>query len=88
MRPLREDERDEIESVKHLIKYVLTKPNIEEFQIYGALKELEKIGKKYVLSGIVTEKELAELTDLDDSKELVEKFMSMLFKNINAEEAK
>ncbi len=78
MRSLREDERDEIECVKHLIKYVITKPNVPAFKVWEAMKELETIGEKYVVSGIVTEEELNELIDLEDFKELIEKFMSLL----------
>ena len=64
MRPLREDERDEIESVKHLIKYVLTKPNIEPFKVWEAVLQLDSIAKKYVLSNIIKEEELNELSVL------------------------
>lgn len=78
MRSLREDERDEFECVKYLIKYVITKPNIPAFKVLEAMKELETIGEKYVVSGIVTEEELSELIDLEDFKELIEKFMSIL----------
>ena len=80
MRPLREDERDEIEAVKHLIKYVITSRNIKEFEMWNAVKKLEELGKKYVLTGIVSEEELCELTDLDDNKELVSKLMNILIR--------
>lgn len=76
MRPLREDERDEIESVKHLIKYVITKQDIEAYKIWDAVLQLNSIGEKYVSTNTVTESELSELCDLDDMKELVTKLMS------------
>jgi len=82
MRPLREDERDEIEAVKYLIKYVVTAKNIEAFKIWDAMKKLDEIAKKYVLTGIVSEEELSELTDFDDSKELVTKFIYVLIDDL------
>jgi|GEM_PF-5139691 len=82
MRALREDERDEIECVKHLIKYVNTKPNIESHEIWNAVLQLNDIGKKYVISNIVSQKELNELCDLDDMKELIEKLMFRLISHI------
>ena len=75
MRNLREDERDEIEAVKHLIKHVITKPNVEAFMLYEAVIELNRIGQKYVIGGIVSDNELNELLDLDDMKEVIEKFL-------------
>ena len=78
MRSLREDERDEIESVKHLIKHVITKPNIEGFKIWEAVLGLSEIAEKYVVSGIVSEEELNELTDIDDVKELITKLMGKI----------
>lgn len=86
MRALRDDERDEIESVKHLIKYVITKPNIESFKIWDAVTQLDEIGKKYVISGIVTEEELAELCDLEDIKYLMDKLFSILKKELNSQQ--
>lgn len=85
MRTLREDERDEIESVKHLIKYVLTKPDIQAYQIWGAILELDKVGKRFVLSGIVTETELSELLELEDMKELMQRFMLEIRKHLELE---
>ena len=78
MRPLREDERDEIEAVKYLIKYVNTKPNVEGFEVWNAVLKLDEIGRKYVLTGIVSEEELSELTDLEDSKELISRLMGKI----------
>lgn len=82
MRDLSEVERDEIEAIKHYVKYVITKPNVEDYKIWDAILKLEDMSKKYVLSGIIKEKELNELFDLDDSKELVQKLFSMLCKHI------
>lgn len=82
MRTLREDERDEIESVKHLVKYINTKPDVQDFEVYNALMQLDKIAKKYVISNIVTEDELDELIEVDDLKELIGRFMNMLIKHL------
>lgn len=72
-----EDERDEIEAVRHLMKYVLIKHNVECSMIWRAILELEKIGHKYVLPGIATEEELSELLDLEDMKEFVDNYEGM-----------
>lgn len=78
MRPLTDDEIDEIESLGHLIKYTNMKPDIKDFEIWHCMKEMEAVGKKYVLSGIAKEEEINILINLDDMKDLVEKF----FKNL------
>ena len=82
MRPLREDERDEIEALKYLIKHVNTKPNVEGFRIWEAMLEVQRIGNKYVMSKIVTEEELGELLDLDDMKELLSKLSGKIKSSI------
>jgi hypothetical protein len=77
LRSLREDERDEIEAVKYLIKYVLSKPNVEDFRVWEAVTELNRIGQKYVISGIIIEEELNELLELDDMKEVISKMLNI-----------
>jgi hypothetical protein len=74
-RPLREDERDEIESVKYLIKSVLFQPNVENFRIWEAVLKLKEIGEKYVISEIVTEEEIEELMEFDDMMDLMQKLL-------------
>lgn len=86
MRSLTADERSEIESIKFLIKYTLSKPEIEDYKIWDAVEQLEQIGKKYVISEIVQQEELDELLDLDDMKELIEKFMTRLINHLKKEE--
>jgi hypothetical protein len=78
MRSLREDERDEIESVSHFIKYINCKKNARDFEIFEAMLKLKELSEKYVESNIVTEEELAQLSDIDDIKELVERFLVKL----------
>ena len=80
-RALREDERDEIECVKHYIKYINTKPNVQLYEIWSAVLKLEEIGNKYVMSNIASEQELSELICLDEMKDLA----SVLFSRINEE---
>ncbi len=80
MRQLREDERDEIESIKHFVKYVNSKHDAAGWEIWEAMLKVEQLGKKFVLSGIVTEEELEELIDTDDIKDIILKLMSQLEK--------
>lgn len=80
MRPLREDERDEIESVKHFIKYVNSNHEAEGFEVWAAMLKIQAISEKYILNGTATEEELAELLEIDDMKELLQKLMSHIKK--------
>ena len=76
MRALREDERDEIESVKHFVKYVISRRDAPGWEIFDAMIKVAHIGNKYVMSEIVTEEELSELIDLEDVKEVLSKLTS------------
>jgi len=78
MRQLREDERDEIEAVKHFLKYVISKRDAEGYEVWEAMMKIEAIGHKYVIPEIVTEEEMAELIEVDDVKEILQKLMSLI----------
>jgi hypothetical protein len=82
MRALLEIERDEIEAVSHFIKHVLTKTDVEDFKVWEAVKELERVSHKYVVSKIITEKELDELLDLEEMKELMSKLFEIIKKRL------
>lgn len=86
MRQLREDERDEIESVKHFVKYVTSKQDIAGWEVWEAMMKIQIIGDKYVLTQIVSEEELSELLELDDMKDLFTKLVSHIKKFIKDKE--
>lgn len=86
MRQLREDERDEIESIKHFVKYVNSKHDVEGWEIWAAMMKVEQLGKKYVLTEIVTEEELSELIDTDDIKEILMKLLAQFTKYLKEKE--
>jgi hypothetical protein len=79
VRKLREDELDEILSVKYLVKSINLNAKRQSCEVWHAVKELARIGEKYVCSGLIEENEINELLDLDDMKELV----ARLFQYIN-----
>lgn len=78
MRSLREDERDEVESLGHLVKHVISKKDVDEALVYHAVLQYDEIMKKYLQTKIVSEEELNELLDIDDFRQL----MDMFLKNI------
>jgi hypothetical protein len=80
MRALREDERDEIESLKHFLKYINSKANAEGWEVWEAMMKIQSMGDKYVLTHIVTEEELSELLDIEDMKEVFSKLISHIRK--------
>jgi hypothetical protein len=82
MRALREDERDEIESLKYFLKYINSKSNAEDWEVWEAMTKIQAMGDKYVLTEIVSEEELSELLDIDDVKEVFSKLLSPIKKFI------
>lgn len=75
MNSLNDNEKDEIESIKHKIKYILKKPNVQDLEIYRVIMELDEIGKKYIISNKYSQNEFNELMDLDDVKNLISRFL-------------
>ena len=88
MRSLNDDEIDEIESVKYFIKYVNLKPNVEGFKLWEAIQKLQDLDAKYIISGIVSEKELSDLLDLDDMKDVISKFMDNIINHMEKDDLK
>lgn len=86
MRPLREDERDEIEAAKHFIKYVNSSKDVPGFEIWHAMMKLKEVSEKYVIPGVVSEEELNELIEVDDLKEVIMKLFSHLEKYLKEKE--
>ena len=82
MRTLSEHERDEIEAVSHYTKYILSSHDIQDFKIYECMKMIDEIGKKYVLSGIISDDELNKLLDKDDMLDVLQKFINGILKDI------
>lgn len=80
MRALREDERDEIESLKYFLKYINSKANDEGWEVWEAMLKIQAMGDKYVITEIVSEAELSELLELDDMKEVFQKLVSHIKK--------
>lgn len=80
MRALREDERDEIESLKYFLKYINSKANAEGWEVWEAMLKIQAMGDKYVITEIVSEAELSELLELDDMKEVFQKLVSHIKK--------
>jgi hypothetical protein len=68
-----DEDLKEIEAVKYLIKYCLTKPNIEGHELLRCLKEMEKIQDIFDRRP-ENEKELDDLLHLNDCINVVMKF--------------
>jgi len=83
MRQLREDERDEIESVGHFIKYILSNKDARDYEVWHAMLKMEHLAYKYVIPEIISDSELEEFLDLDEMKEVVKKLMFFLEKGLN-----
>lgn len=83
---LKEDQINEIESLKHFIKHILLKKPIDIVDLYGCIIKMEEIGKKYILSGICKENELSNILELNDLKEVMNLFMIQLNKKVKEEE--
>lgn len=74
-----EKELDEFESTKYFIKYLITKPDVEDYELYDGLMRLNEIGKKVIDREDTSKEEKSEIDsimDLDDMKELVDMFFS------------
>ncbi len=80
MKSLSDNEIDEIESIKYLIKYANTDPYIEDHELFEVVMKLNELGKKYVLSELYNNEEFDKILEIDDMKDLIEKFMNMLIK--------
>jgi hypothetical protein len=82
MKKLSETQMDEIEAVKHYIRYVNSNPLVEDFEIFDAILRLQVIGEKYILNGY-EEKDMDSLLELEDMKDLMQKFLARLTKKLN-----
>jgi hypothetical protein len=76
-RPFNEREIDEIISIKHFVLYLNNNPDVKDYELWDGLKRLESISNKYLLKGIGN-KDIDDLMDLEDMKELVDKFFLRL----------
>jgi len=86
MRALREDERDEIESVKHFLKYINSNSNVHPFEIWEGMMKVKDITEKYIVSEIASEEELSELIEVDDIKDVLFKLLALLKKHLKDKE--
>lgn len=82
MKKLSERDMDEIEAVKHYMRYVNTNPDVEDFEIWDAILRLQSVGEKYVLNGY-EEKEMEHLLELHEMKDLMRKFFARLRRKLN-----
>jgi hypothetical protein len=84
LRKLNERDQDEVECVKHFIRYVNTNPDIEDFEILDAIIRLNTIGNKFINNGY-DETEVDDLLDFDDMKDLMRNFFTKARNNLNIE---
>lgn len=82
MKKLNESELEELESIKFYVKYILTKPNPEEWEIHEGMKKLMEIEEKYDLQNTENE-EINKILDIHDLKDYAELFFKILRKKLD-----
>ncbi len=87
---LTERDLDEMQAARHYIKYLLTKPELKDWEVFDGMMRLDSIGKMLLNRGMNEEnqKALDDETkgtgpDLDDMKELAKLFFEMLEKKLD-----
>jgi hypothetical protein len=80
MKKLNEREIDEISACQAYVRYVLLDPDIDDCEVLGAVMMLNRIGIKYVHSGIYERNAVDEYINLEDMKDVVIKLMDVIIK--------
>lgn len=81
MKKLNENELEKIEALNYLIKYLITNPEVKDYEIWNGIKKMEELGIR-LNNGEIDVQEIDKIIPLEDAKELVEKFFIMLEKRL------
>lgn len=83
-RKLNEQEVEEVESIGHFIKYLLSKPNAQDHELWEGMMKMEAHARKMIIENI-DENAYTGLIDLDDMKELVSRMVERIVEHISKE---